>query len=86
MLRRPGSRVSEVRLASNPAPTPPRQVYQRVTTRRRDPGLLEQDGEGSFSFKIFPVEPNENKRVEVKWSRLPNVTSVGAAIAVVAPL
>jgi len=46
-----------------------RQVYQRVTTRRRDPGLLEQDGEGSFSFKIFPVEPNENKRVEVKWTK-----------------
>ena len=46
-----------------------RAVYQRVTTRRRDPGLLEQDGEGSFSFKIFPVEPNENKRVQVSWTK-----------------
>jgi Ca-activated chloride channel family protein len=46
-----------------------REVYKRVTTRRRDPGLLEADGEGAFSFKVFPVEPNEKKRVEVRWNR-----------------
>jgi Ca-activated chloride channel family protein len=46
-----------------------RKVYERVTTRRRDPGILEEDGEGAFSFKVFPVEPNEKKRVEVKWTK-----------------
>ena len=34
-----------------------RQVYDNVTTRRRDPGLLEEDGEGAFAFKIFPIKP-----------------------------
>jgi Ca-activated chloride channel family protein len=46
-----------------------RQVYDRVTTRRRDPGLLEQTGEGVFSFKVFPIEPNEKKKVEVRWTK-----------------
>ena len=44
-------------------------VYNSVTARRRDPGLLEEDGEGAFAFKVFPIEAHENKRVEVSWSR-----------------
>jgi len=46
-----------------------RQVYENVTNRRRDPGLLEQDGEGLFSFRVFPIEPKERKRIEMKWSK-----------------
>ena len=46
-----------------------RQVYENVTSRRRDPGLLEEDGAGAFSFKIFPIQPNEKKRVELRWSK-----------------
>lgn len=46
-----------------------RQVYENVTTRRRDPGLLEEDGEGAFAFKIFPIQPNEKKRVELRWTK-----------------
>ena len=46
-----------------------RQVYDSVTTRRRDPGLLEQDGEGAFAFKVFPIAPQEKKRVELRWTR-----------------
>jgi len=46
-----------------------RQVYDRVTSQRRDPGLLEQDGEGAFSFKVFPIEPKERKRVELRWTK-----------------
>ncbi|NVB78835.1 MAG: VWA domain-containing protein, partial [Kofleriaceae bacterium] len=46
-----------------------RQVYDSVTTRRRDPGLLEQDGEGAFAFKVFPIAPQETKRVELRWTR-----------------
>jgi Ca-activated chloride channel family protein len=44
-------------------------VYNQVTQRRRDPALLEQDGEGLFSFRVFPIAPHEQKRVEVKWSK-----------------
>ena len=46
-----------------------RRVYRDVTARRRDPGLLEQDGEGVFSFEVFPIEPREAKRVEIRWSK-----------------
>ncbi len=46
-----------------------RRVYENVTTRRRDPGLLEADGEGAFAFKIFPIEAREKKRVEIRWTK-----------------
>lgn len=45
------------------------EVYERVKTRRRDPGLLVQDGEGAFSFKVFPIEAREKKRVELRWTK-----------------
>lgn len=51
-----------------------RQVYEALTGLRRDPGLLEQTGEGAFSFRVFPIEPGETKRVEVTTARwLPRV-------------
>lgn len=43
-----------------------RQVYDQTVSRRADPGLLETDGEGSFSFKVFPIQPDEDKRVELE--------------------
>jgi Ca-activated chloride channel family protein len=46
-----------------------RQVYDALTGLRRDPGLLEQAGEGGFSFHVFPIEAGERKRVEVTTSQ-----------------
>ena len=46
-----------------------RQVYLRVTSRRRDPGLLEEKRDGEFTFVVSPIQPNEDKRVEVVYSR-----------------
>jgi Ca-activated chloride channel family protein len=46
-----------------------RQVYEHVTALRRDPGLLEEDGEGRFVFKVFPINPREKKRVELRWTK-----------------
>jgi hypothetical protein len=46
-----------------------RQVYRNVTSQRRDPGLLEETGDGVFSFVVFPIEPNERKRVEVSYGQ-----------------
>src|SRR5947209_1327951 len=42
-----------------------RNLYENVAGLRRDPGLLEQTGEGSFAFRVFPIEPCEPKRVQV---------------------
>jgi Ca-activated chloride channel family protein len=44
-------------------------VYQEVTGLNRDPGLLEQVGEGAFSFRIFPIQPGEQKRIEVRYGQ-----------------
>jgi len=46
-----------------------KRVYENVTSRRRDPGLLEEDGAGAFSFKVFPINPREKKRVELRWTK-----------------
>jgi len=49
-----------------------RNLYDNVVGKRRDPGLLEQTGEGSFAFNVFPIEPRERKRVEIRFGqRLP---------------
>jgi Ca-activated chloride channel homolog len=47
-----------------------REVYRRATEVRRDPGLLEQLGEGEFGFRVFPIAPGERKRIEVRFSTL----------------
>ncbi|WP_428261972.1 VIT and vWA domain-containing protein [Haliangium sp.] len=44
-------------------------VYEEVTGLGRDPGLLEREGEGAFSFRLFPIEAGERKPVEVSWTQ-----------------
>src|SRR5262249_27840607 len=46
-----------------------RNLYDDVAGRKRDPGLLAQIGEGSFAFNVFPTEPHEKKRVEVRFGQ-----------------
>ncbi|MFP6684906.1 MAG: VIT and VWA domain-containing protein [Polyangiaceae bacterium] len=46
-----------------------RRIYESVTGQGRDPGLAEKQGEGAFSFRVFPIEPAEKKRVEVDVER-----------------
>jgi Ca-activated chloride channel family protein len=45
------------------------QVYGEVSGLDRDPGLFEQVGEGAFTFRVFPIEPRERKKVEVRFGR-----------------
>jgi Ca-activated chloride channel family protein len=45
------------------------QIYEEVTGLGRDPGLLEREGEGAFSFRLFPIEAGEHKPVEVAWTQ-----------------
>ena len=41
------------------------QVYDSLTGLQRDPGILEQVG-NHFRFRVYPVQPGENKPVEVR--------------------
>lgn len=43
-----------------------RAIYEQTTGLRRDPGLLEDDGVNTFRFRVFPIEPGERKKVEVR--------------------
>ena len=45
-----------------------RTVYDEVTTQRRDPAILEQTADGEFTFRVFPIQPREDKRVELTFS------------------
>ena len=44
-----------------------RQVYEQVTQARRDPAILEQTADGEFTFRVFPIEPGESKRIETTF-------------------
>lgn len=44
-------------------------IYDDTVSRRRDPGLLTKAGEGIFAFKVFPIQPNELKRVQMRVDR-----------------
>ncbi len=42
------------------------QLYYQTVQEQRDPGLLEKTGEGAFSFRVYPIQPREKKRIELK--------------------
>jgi hypothetical protein len=41
-------------------------IYKHITTRMRDPALIELVGKKTFRAKIFPVMPNADLKVEIK--------------------
>ncbi len=40
-------------------------IYQYITSRMRDPALIEMIGKNTFRARIFPIEPNADLRVEI---------------------
>ncbi|MFK7987553.1 MAG: VIT domain-containing protein [Sandaracinaceae bacterium] len=44
-----------------------RRVYRQVTRARRDPAILEQTADGEFTFRVFPIQPAEDKRVDIRF-------------------
>lgn len=48
-------------------------IYKHITTRRRDPALIEMTGKRTFRARIFPVAPTADLRVEMTLVQaLPN--------------
>ena len=41
------------------------QIYQYITSRMRDPALVEMVGKNTFRARIFPVMPNADLKVEI---------------------
>ncbi|MBI2301142.1 MAG: VWA domain-containing protein [Armatimonadetes bacterium] len=46
-----------------------REVYEGIVRRQKDPGLLEYLGRDLFRARIFPIEPNETKRVKLEYTQ-----------------
>ncbi len=47
-----------------------RRIYDEIVRRQRDPGLLEYAGKNLFQASIFPIPPNSDKILELKYSEV----------------
>jgi len=47
-----------------------RKIYEDIVRSLRDPALLEYNGQDLFKVRIFPIEPNEDKRVKISYSQI----------------
>jgi len=45
-----------------------RGIYEDIVRKLKDPALLEYVGRNAFRAKIFPIEPNSDQKVELKYS------------------
>ena len=43
-------------------------IYKHITTRQRDPALVEMVGKNTFRARIFPVEPKDRKSTRLNSS------------------
>ncbi|RYX81356.1 hypothetical protein EON83_24530 [bacterium] len=53
------------------------QIYQYITTRMRDPALIEMVGPNKFRARIFPVEANTDLKIEVRLAQTLGATKDG---------
>ncbi len=47
-----------------------RGIYEEIVRRQQDPALLEYAGQSLFKARIFPIEPNSEKRVRIRYAEL----------------
>src|SRR5215831_13145593 len=47
-----------------------RRIYEDIVRRRRDPALLEYMGRDLYQTSVFPVPPNGESSVEIRYSQL----------------
>src|SRR3970282_2575754 len=47
--------------------TKARQIYEDIVRQIKDPSLLEYTGQGIFKVRIFPIEPQSKKKVNISY-------------------
>jgi hypothetical protein len=55
------------------------EIYRTITNQRRDPALVEWDGESWVRVSVFPLEPGQIRRLDLEWLE-PIATANGRAI------
>lgn len=61
-----------------------RRIYEDIVRRRLDPALLEYVGRDTFKASIFPIEPGEERRVELAYGQI--LENDGGLVKYVYPL
>jgi Ca-activated chloride channel family protein len=61
-----------------------RQTYEQIVSSMRDPALLEYIGRGAVQARIFPIAPQNERRVELEYSQA--LTADGGLVRYVYPL
>jgi Ca-activated chloride channel family protein len=61
-----------------------RSIYEDIVRKLKDPALLEYAGRDVFKVRVFPIEPNSNKRITISYSQV--LPSDGGLISYVYPL
>ncbi len=46
-----------------------RKIYEDIVRSMRDPALLEYIGSGIFRARVFPIEPNSDKQIEISYTQ-----------------
>lgn len=47
-----------------------RQIYEEIVRSRKDPAILEYIGRGAFRARVFPIEPWDEKRIQLEYSEV----------------
>jgi Ca-activated chloride channel homolog len=47
-----------------------RRIYEETVRRQRDPALLEYMGQGLFQSSVFPIPPQAERTVEIRYTQL----------------
>ncbi|MEN8221957.1 MAG: VIT domain-containing protein [Acidobacteriota bacterium] len=47
-----------------------RKIYEDIVRRMKDPALLEYSGRTVFKARIYPIEPNSEKRVKISYTEV----------------
>ncbi len=47
-----------------------RDIYENIVRQQLDPALLEYVGNNAFKARVFPIEPNEEKRIELSYTQV----------------
>ncbi len=47
-----------------------REIYETILREKRDPGLLEWTGGNIFKARVFPIEPQAEKRVKIVYTQV----------------
>jgi ferritin-like metal-binding protein YciE len=47
-----------------------REIYETILRERRDPGLLEWTAGNLFKARVFPIEPNSEKRIKIVYTQV----------------